>query len=190
MDAIKERRLIRLIKLLGFHSRAWHQMKVVLLLVALLLLTAACEQKKHDSELHLGDVAPDFMAKNLAEQVIVLSNLRGKPIILRFFETNCRFCKADTPLFKAFYQEHRDSGLEIIYIGSFYEDKKSLKSFIDELQLDFPVVMDAQAKLADLYQIKAYPQTIFISPDQKIVAALLGGVGAAELQEIMGKYVQ
>jgi peroxiredoxin len=121
--------------------------------------------------------------------VIVLSSLRGGPVILRFFESSCRFCKADTPAFKEFYSKYRDKGLQIIYIGSFYEKRETLQAFAEELQIEFPVALDTAARLADLYDIRAYPQTLFISPDQKILAALLGGVGQAELQEILGKYL-
>ena len=45
-----------------------------------------------------GDAAPDFAAKDLDGNVAVLSSLGNGPIILRFFESNCRFCKADTPM--------------------------------------------------------------------------------------------
>ena len=157
-------------------------------IVLLWLVLCSCGQEEKAKGLRLGDTAPDFAVKDINDQVIVLSSLRGSPVILRFFETNCRFCKADTATFKEFYNTHRDKGLQVIYIGSFYEKREALQSFAAELQIDFPVAMDATAKLADLYDIRAYPQTIFISPDQKILAALLGGVGQAELQEILGKY--
>lgn len=140
--------------------------------------------------LQLGDTAPDFAAKDLDGNVTVLSNFSGSPVILRFFETGCRFCKADTPAFSKFYRKFRNNGLQLLYIGSFYESAEALQAFIDELEVDFPVAMDKGARLADLYGIRAYPQTLFISPEQKIVAAILGGVGEAELMEILGKYLQ
>ncbi|MCP4337824.1 MAG: TlpA family protein disulfide reductase [Desulfobulbaceae bacterium] len=161
-----------------------------LLLVLLLPVFLGCVQEKKIKPLQLGDTAPDFAAKDLEGKVIILSNLRGSPVILRFFETNCRFCRADTPAFTKFYLEHKDQGLQVLYIGSFYEKVESLQAFADELGLVFPIAMDIEAGLADLYDIRAYPQTVFISPDQKILAAILGGVGEAELQEIMGKYLE
>ena len=156
------------------------------LLVLCLLCLPGCVQEEKSQPLQLGDTAPDFAVKDLAGKVTVLSNLHGSPVILRFFETNCRFCRADTPAFTKFYTAHKDKGLQVLYIGSFYEKEESLQAFAGELGIVFPVAMDKQAKLADLYGIRAYPQTIFISPDQKILAAILGGVGEVELQEIFG----
>lgn len=153
------------------------------------LILAGCSPQEAPKGLQLGDPAPDFAAKGLDDRVIVLSSLRGGPVILRFFESSCRFCQADTPAFKEFYHKYRDRGLQVIYVGSFYEKRENLQKFAADMQIDFPIVMDAEAKLADLYDIRAYPQTLFISPDQKILAAMLGGVGKAELQEILGKYL-
>jgi peroxiredoxin len=159
------------------------------IVVLLCLILGGCGPEEKPQGLRLGDTAPDFAVKDIDDRVIVLSSLRGGPVILRFFESNCRFCKADTPAFKEFYSKYRDKGLQIIYIGSFYEKRETLQAFAEELQIEFPVALDTAARLADLYDIRAYPQTLFISPDQKILAALLGGVGQAELQEILGKYL-
>jgi peroxiredoxin len=158
------------------------------ILSLILLLLIGCMPEEKSKQLQLGDTAPDFAVKDMDGKVIILSSLHGKPVILRFFETSCRFCRADTPEFVKFYNEHKEQGLQVLYIGSFYENVEKLKAFAEELDIVFPVVMDKEAGLADLYDIRAYPQTIFISPDQKILAAILGGVGAAELQEILGKY--
>ncbi|MGW8193690.1 MAG: peroxiredoxin family protein, partial [Desulforhopalus sp.] len=133
--------------------------------------------------------APDFAVKDIDGRVIVLSSYTGSPVIIRFFETGCRFCKADTPVFARFYERYKQQGLQVLYIGSFYESVEALREFAGELKINFPVAMDKDAKLADLYNIRAYPQTLFISPDRKIIAALLGGVGEAELEEILGKYL-
>lgn len=158
----------------------------VFFLLLLVPLLFGCVQEENAKPLQLGDIAPDFAVKDLSGNVIVLSNLQGSPVILRFFETNCRFCRADTPAFVKFYNAHRDQGLQVLYIGSFYEKEQDLQTFVKDLGLVFPVALDKQAKLADLYGIRAYPQTVFIGPDRKILAALLGGVGEAELQEIFG----
>jgi peroxiredoxin len=158
-------------------------------LLLILLLLIGCVQEKKSKPLQLGDTAPDFAIKDLSGKVTVLSSLHGSPVILRFFETNCRFCRADTAAFTKFYTEHKDKGLQVLYVGSFYENTEKLQVFAEELGIVFPVAMDRDAGLADLYDIRAYPQTIFIGPDQKILAAILGGVGEAELQEIFGKYL-
>ncbi|MGB3209525.1 MAG: TlpA disulfide reductase family protein [Desulforhopalus sp.] len=170
-------------------NSAGYNIVVSSVMLLFLLFLLGCVEGGKVKPLQLGDTAPDFAVKDLSGNVTVLSNLEGGPVIVRFFETNCRFCKADTPAFTKYYNEHKDDGLQVLYIGSFYENAETLQSFVDEMDIVFPVALDKAAGLADLYDIRAYPQTIFISPDRKILAALLGGVGEAELQEILGKYL-
>lgn len=160
-----------------------------LLLLLFSPFVTGCLQEDRNKPLQIGDTAPDFAIKDLGGKVTVLSNLHGSPVILRFFETNCRFCKADTPAFSKFYSMHRTAGLQVLYVGSFYEKKESLQAFVEEMEINFPVALDQKAQLADKYDIRAYPQTVFIGPDQKILAAILGGVGEVELKEILGKYL-
>lgn len=173
----------------AFRAAGRHKIVMRFFLLMLLVLLLGCVQEKKAKSLQLGDTAPDFAVKDLSGKVTVLSNLHGSPVILRFFETNCRFCRADTPAFIKFYTEHKDKGLQVLYIGSFYENVVKLREFAEEMAIVFPVAADKDAALADLYDIRAYPQTIFIDPEQKILAAILGGVGEAELQEILGKYL-
>lgn len=167
--------------------RVMEQMAVLLLGVILLV---GCQQERTGGPLMAGDSVPDFMAKDIDGNVIVLSNFKEQPVVIRFFETDCRFCKADTPVFSKFFNEYQDAGLKVIYIGSFYENIESVRSFVELLEVPFPVLLDEGARLADLYNVKVYPQTFMVGPDRQILATLFGGVGEAEFQEVLGEYLQ
>ncbi len=159
-------------------------------LVACGLLFAGCQPERKGGPLMAGDAAPDFAARDLTGDVIVLSSLAGKPVVVRFWETDCRYCKADTPIFNSYYEKYREKGLQVVYVSSFYEDIAAVKRFVNLMEVPFPVVMDEGAKLADLYNVKLYPQTFMIGPDRQILANIFGGVGEAEFQEILGPYLQ
>ena len=69
------------------------------------------------------------------------------------------------------------------------ETVERVTAFIDDLDIGFPVALDTDGTMTEDYQISLVPQTIFISPDQKIITAILGGVGEAELNELVGPYL-
>lgn len=154
------------------------------------LLLSGCQQQPQSEELEVGDIAPDFAAKDLNGDVTVLSSLAGKPVVVRFIETTCRFCKADTPIFNSYFEKYQQKGLQIVYISSFSETKASVKQFVDLLEISFPVILDGEAKLADLFNVVIYPQTFMIGPDRVIKGNLYGGVGEAEFNEILGEYLR
>jgi hypothetical protein len=65
-----------------------------------------------------------------------------------------------------------------------------VERYITDLDIGFPVALDMDGRMAADYQVTIVPQTIFISPDQTIITAVLGGVSAAELEEIIGSFLQ
>lgn len=156
--------------------------------VLLLLVGAGCGGSKPEKPLKLGDQAPVFAVRDLAGQTISLDAWQGKPVILRFWSTDCKYCRADTPIFNSYFDKYREQGLQVVYISR-NPDEKMVRDFVADLDIRFPVVIDTKGELAALYHVKIDPQTIVIDPQQKIVAAILGGVSEAELQKLLGDYL-
>ncbi|MBU4261331.1 MAG: TlpA family protein disulfide reductase [Proteobacteria bacterium] len=118
---------------------------------------------------------------------ISLHEWLGHPVILRFWSTDCIYCRADTPIFNEYFNKFKDRGLRVVYLNS-GASQGEVARFVSDLAIPFPVVMDKAGAVAALYRVKIVPQTIIIDPDQKITAAVPGGVGEAELQKLLGKY--
>lgn len=157
--------------------------------LVLLVLVAGCAGGNAEKPLKLGDQAPPFTVRDLAGQTVSLAAWRGKPVVLRFWSTDCKFCRADTPIFNAYFDKYRAQGLQVVYISR-NPDEKTVRDFVVDLDIRFPVVIDTKGELAALYHVKVDPQTIVIDPRQKIVAAILGGVSEAELQKLLGGYLE
>jgi len=160
----------------------------LLVLLAGLLLAAACD-KNRGAALKIGDPAPSFAAADLNGNPFALDVLQGRPVVIRFFLTDCPYCKADTPAFRQYYLQNRDKGLAMVYLNSRDATPEASVSFAREQELPFPVIFDKGGEIARRYQVKMMPQTIILDPQHKIVGALLGGVGEAELEELAGPYL-
>lgn len=139
--------------------------------------------------LKIGDRAPAFTIIDLDGQTISSTNWRGSPVILRFWDTECKYCRADSPIINRYFDTYRQRGLKVLYVATSNETVERVRTYIEELDIGFPVALDTDGKMAQDYQVSLVPQTIFISPDQKVITAILGGVGEAELQELLGPYL-
>ena len=140
--------------------------------------------------MRIGDRAPDFSISDLQGTLISSDSWRGHPVILRFWDTECKYCRADTPIFNHYFDQYQKRGLKVLYVATGNETLERVQDFIADLEIDFPVALDSDQKVASAYQVTMVPQTVFISPDQKIITAVLGGVSEAELQELIGNYLQ
>lgn len=162
---------------------------VLLVIVAILMGGLVGCVNDEPYRLKIGDRAPDYKITDLDGELISSEKWRGFPVILRFWDTECKYCRADTPIFNRYFDAYRKRGLKVLYVATGNETLKRIDAFINDLAIIFPVAFDADGKLAERYQVKMVPQTIFISPDQKIITAILGGVGEAELEEIVGEFL-
>ena len=76
----------------------------------------------------------------------------------------------------------------MVYINR-HSDEATVRQFVADLEIGFPVLIDKDGSISSRYNIKVEPQTIIISPDHKIIAAMLGGVSEAELKNLLGAYL-
>jgi len=153
----------------------------------IIFLLAACGQEKQ-APVQIGGSAPQFTLRDLEGNSISLSDYSGSPVVLRFILTDCKYCRADTPSFKRLHSRYGQQGLGMLYIDSQGVDPSFLQGFARELAITFPLVRDTGGEVAAKYKVRALPQTIVLSPEHKITAAILGGVSEQELEALLSPY--
>ena len=163
-------------------------LSIFLLCVVLFALAACSGGGQTAKKLKIGDQAPDFAGTDLSGQSVSLAGYQGQPVILRFWSTDCKFCRADTPIFNQYFEKYKEAGLRVVYVNR-HSDEATVRQFVADLEIGFPVLIDKDGTISARYNIKVEPQTIIISPDHRILAAILGGVSEAELKSLLGGYL-
>ena len=99
--------------------------KTNFLLAGMMFCVAMCqngelsqEQKNAINKLTADiQLAPNFSLPAINDSVYILSELRGKVVILNFWATWCGPCRLEFPDFYELYLQHKDDGLEILGIS-------------------------------------------------------------------------
>jgi peroxiredoxin len=159
--------------------------QIVLIAVFGTLFLNSCSDRPQG--IKIGDPAPAFTARDLDGNVFSLPSYNGKPVIIRFWSTDCKYCRADTPGFNRYFERYKDH-LGIVYINMEAE-LPDLIRFVSDLEIEFPVISDKKGKIAALYHVKLLPQTIILDPDHRIRAAMIGGVSGDELHDLLEPYL-
>ena len=159
-------------------------MKKITVTVLLILFALGGCSSENPTKLKIGDPAPDFLLEDLAGEKIQLASLQNQAVVIRFFITDCKFCKADTSIFNDYYNNHKDQGLMILYITT-TTDQAQVRKFATDLNIPFPVAIDYGRKVSKLFNVRVEPQTIILNSDHLIKGAILGGVTEPELDEIL-----
>jgi len=80
-------------------------------------------------------------------------------------------------------------GNRVLYIDTLATDARELRGFKKELAITFPVTRDTEGEVAARYRVKAFPQTVILDPQHKIIAAIFGGVSEAELTSLLSPHL-
>src|SRR5690606_6350142 len=104
------------------------------------------------SMLQEGDVPPDFEMETIDGQVVKLSDLKGKKVMVNFWATWCPPCKEEMPEIQKFYDAHKDD-VVILAINSTTDEnsEQDVYDFIDEYGYTFPIPMDREGIARDAY---------------------------------------
>ena len=110
-----------------------------------------------------GDQAPDFTVTNLQGDTISLNSLKGKGVMINFWESDCDPCKEEMPFINKAYHDLKDSDDLAILEVNLDESRTTVSEFIKKYNLDFPVWLDHNNVGKDLYGIQGVPTTFFVN---------------------------
>jgi cytochrome c biogenesis protein CcmG/thiol:disulfide interchange protein DsbE len=123
-----------------------------------------------------GFQAPDFELKTLQGNPIQLSALRGKPVLLSLWASWCPPCKAEMPAFEQVYRQYADQGFTVLAVNASNQDNLTdAQAFVQANRLTFPILLDTQGRVSQLYDLRSLPTNFFIGRDGVIQEVVVGG---------------
>ncbi|MGZ4162226.1 MAG: redoxin domain-containing protein [Neobacillus sp.] len=169
--------------------------KVIAAVVLITLLTVAIVQamdKKAEprnassqvtsktESLQIGSKAPDFELKTLTGETVKLSSLKGKKVMLNFWATWCPPCKAEMPAMEQFSKQ---IGKDVVILAVNIDPQLDVKGFVDKNGITFPVLLDTDDKVNEMYQIISIPTTYFIDSNGIIQNKYTGAMQHAVMKQ-------
>jgi peroxiredoxin len=132
-----------------------------------------------------GFLAPDFSLPTPQGETRALSDLRGKPVILNVWASWCGPCRAEMPALEKVHQAYQEKGLVVLGLNAASQDsREAALAFAKELELTFPILLDAEGRVQELYEVRAFPTTYFIDRQGRIQEIVIGGPMAEALLRV------
>lgn len=137
--------------------------------------------------LEKGNLAPDFELTTLDGRKVKLSDYRGKKVILNFWATWCPPCRAEIPDMDKFYSSYKDKDIVILGVNltKAEQDQTSVKSFIKEYRVTYPIPLDKESLAAEMYQVSAIPTSYIIDPQGTIIQKIVGPMDFETMKSLL-----
>ncbi len=149
---------------------------IALILTAGLLVTGCSSASQPDGPgeaPQVGKLAPDFRLSGLDGQSVSLKDFRGRPVLVNFWASWCGPCVYEMPFIEEVYKEWSGKGLGVLAIN-IGESRSQALGFVESNRLSFPVLLDRDGKVAEQYNVRNIPTTIFVDKEGIIQVIKIG----------------
>ena len=164
-------------------------MRTLTLLLSFTLVLAACRQREQAvatsgttqpakktaapaqtaTGTDVGAAMPEYSAMWLDGSKFDLASKRDKVVLLNVWATWCGPCREEIPVLQSLHDKFQSKGFDVVGVSVDEGDIESVKQFVTEQKVTYPIVLDPQGKIANLLQISVLPSSVLLDRHGTIV---------------------
>lgn len=110
----------------------------------------------------IGSLAPPFELDSL-NGTRKLDDYRERIVLINFWATWCGPCRLEMPLFQKMADKYPED-LVVLAVNA-QDTKEDILGFMNELSINFDVLLDVNGQVHKQYLVRGFPTTIFVDKD-------------------------
>jgi len=149
------------------------------LLIALLLAVSAALADAQELRPWAGGATPPLLLQDLDGRPHRLEDYRGKVVLINFWATWCEPCRAEMPSLNKLRAALAGKSFAVLAVN-LGEPESRVQRFMEQVPLDFPVLMDRDTAAAKAWKARILPASFLVGPDGRIRYSVLGEIDWTE----------
>lgn len=142
-----------------------------------------------------GKAAPELVGGEwINSQPATLASLRGKIVLVDFWEYSCINCIRTLPYLREWYQRYHDLGLEIIGVHvpefEFGKVRANVELALKQHGITWPVVLDNDYKTWNAYSNNVWPRELLINQEGVVVHDQAGEGGYQDTERLIQELIK
>ncbi len=117
----------------------------------------------------------------------------GKVLVVNFWNPFCAPCRREQPLLQREWDRLRGRGVQMIglmFVGGFPpwpDDAEAAQRYLRRFRVTYPVLRDANSKLADDFGIQGIPTTVVVDRGGQMRFRVLGELKPGALDDLLDR---
>lgn len=170
---------------------------LALVIVGLLVVKSRVAKETASSatavDLHEGSVLPDFPLRKFPNgEELNASSIDAKVMLVNFWATWCEACVSEMPSIVKLRSSFRNQGFEVVAVNMDENPTAVMPKALKTFKIDFPVYMDSDSKLSEIFDVRAIPLSVVMDRNRKVLFVEAGGLdwSSDEIQKMMRSWLQ
>jgi thiol-disulfide isomerase/thioredoxin len=124
----------------------------------------------------IGAPMPAYKAKMLDGSTFDVAKEKGNVVFLNLWATWCGPCRYEIPALQAMHDKYRSDGFKVVGISLDQIGSDPVKAFVAEKKMTYPIAIDADGNLAELFHTTVIPTSVLIDRQGRIVWKKFGAI--------------
>lgn len=130
------------------------------------------------------EYAPNFSVYDKNGNRIMLTDFKGKSVVINYWASWCSPCISELPFFQDAIKKYKNDDIVFLMINwndGVRETKETVYNFIKENKYEFEVFYDTTGEIASKYACISIPQTFFIDKNGYLIIKHIGTISEEKL---------
>ena len=132
----------------------------------------------------VGDVMPGYSTDYLNGKRFDLASEKGNVVLLNLWATWCVPCRYEIPELQKLHDRYASRGFKVIGVSIDESGVDSVKQFVEEEKITYPIALDADGHLANVLQTTVLPTSVVIDRNGRIVWRKIGALMPNEIASL------
>lgn len=119
----------------------------------------------------LNETAPNFLLRDMDNNLINLKDLKGEYVMLNFWFVGCKPCVMEMPELNELVEEFKSQGIHFLAIG--LDNPERVATFLKKQEFDYTLLTNGRL-VAGEYGVTSYPTHLFLDKEGKVIFSQQG----------------
>jgi thiol-disulfide isomerase/thioredoxin len=122
-----------------------------------------------DSDSAVGTKMPPYKAELLDGKPFDIEAEHGNVVFLNLWATWCGPCRFEIPELQKLQAQYASQGFKVVGVSLDESGKDAVQQFVTEHSMTYPIALDPEGKLANVFQTTVIPTSVLIDRKGNIV---------------------